>query len=486
MLNGFTAEHDDKRFSPVGIDIGNRMAESLDQLGFTFLYHGTPLCMIIRNSAAPARRRPWRAPLLAGLVVALLGLAGAGARHAFFPGGEPAAAPADSLALYRAGIAELETWYRPGRVEAAIGHFQEALRASPHSAPSLAGLARAYWYRSKLAGRDPHSLEQSKAVAEQALRYDRHLAAAHLGFAFAAVELGELEAAATALAEAERLEPSARAAYGRGLLAGARGELEAAGAAYHEALARQESAEVWNALGYLELRRQHLAEAEDAFRRAIALAPDAIFGHRNLATVLFTRGDASAAAAELQRAIEIEPQASLYTNLGTLLFYQGLYAEAESAFRHAIDQAGDGVGTNTALLWANLGDCYRQLPGRAEDARLAFRRAVQLIEGEAAAKSGDADLRSRLGLYLAKAGEGDAARPELAAALAGDGGQPGIRLRAALAYEALGDRAAALAALGGAFAAGLPATAVAGEPELAALRADPAFHRLAAASPVRP
>ena len=49
MLNGFTAEHDDKRFSPVGIDIGNRMAESLDQFGFTFLYHGTPLCMIIRN-----------------------------------------------------------------------------------------------------------------------------------------------------------------------------------------------------------------------------------------------------------------------------------------------------------------------------------------------------------------------------------------------------------------------------------------------------
>ncbi|EKV77243.1 hypothetical protein EC881467_3999 [Escherichia coli 88.1467] len=32
----------------MGIDIGNRMAESLDQLGFTFLYHGTPLCIIIR------------------------------------------------------------------------------------------------------------------------------------------------------------------------------------------------------------------------------------------------------------------------------------------------------------------------------------------------------------------------------------------------------------------------------------------------------
>ena len=33
MLNGFAAKHDDKRFSPMGVDIGNRMAESLDQFG---------------------------------------------------------------------------------------------------------------------------------------------------------------------------------------------------------------------------------------------------------------------------------------------------------------------------------------------------------------------------------------------------------------------------------------------------------------------
>jgi hypothetical protein len=32
MLNGFAA-HDDKRFSPMGVNIGNRMAESLYQFG---------------------------------------------------------------------------------------------------------------------------------------------------------------------------------------------------------------------------------------------------------------------------------------------------------------------------------------------------------------------------------------------------------------------------------------------------------------------
>ena len=49
MLNGFAAQHDDKRFSPVGVDIGNRMAESLDQFGSTFLHHGTTLneCLFV-------------------------------------------------------------------------------------------------------------------------------------------------------------------------------------------------------------------------------------------------------------------------------------------------------------------------------------------------------------------------------------------------------------------------------------------------------
>jgi hypothetical protein len=42
MLDGLAAQHNDKRFSPMGIYIGNRMAESLYQFGSTFLHHGTP------------------------------------------------------------------------------------------------------------------------------------------------------------------------------------------------------------------------------------------------------------------------------------------------------------------------------------------------------------------------------------------------------------------------------------------------------------
>ncbi|HJX26784.1 MAG TPA: hypothetical protein VJ885_02640, partial [Thermoanaerobaculia bacterium] len=55
------------------------------------------------------------------------------------------------------------------------------------------------------------------------------------------------------------------------------------------------------------------------------------------------------------------------------------------------------------------------------------------------------------------------------------------RERALLAYEVLGDRAAALAVLADALRAGLPVAEVEREPELTALRADPGYHRLMAA-----
>lgn len=43
VFNGFAAEQHDKGFPTMGVDIGNRMAESLDQFDSTLLHHGTTL-----------------------------------------------------------------------------------------------------------------------------------------------------------------------------------------------------------------------------------------------------------------------------------------------------------------------------------------------------------------------------------------------------------------------------------------------------------
>src|SRR6185295_8291928 len=229
-------------------------------------------------------------------------------------------------------------------------------------------------------------------------------------------------------------------------------------------------------------RSKRYAEAEAAFRHAIELAPDGVYGHRNLAGVLYARGDSAAAASELQRAIEIAPEATLYTNLGTILFFQGRYAEAHAAFEHAITAAGrEKTGTNNPMLWANLGDSDRFLPGREKDARLAFRRAAQLESVKAQSNPGDTNSRSRLAVYLAKAGDAAPARRELAAVLARYNLAASARLRVILADEVLGDRQTALTVLAAALGAGLPLAEVEREPELSGLRADPGYHRLVAA-----
>ena len=43
------------------------------------------------------------------------------------------------------------------------------------------------------------------------------------------------------------------------------------------------------------------------------------------------------AAAALQRALEIRPAATIYTNLGTLRFFQGQYQQAVTSFERAVE-----------------------------------------------------------------------------------------------------------------------------------------------------
>lgn len=451
---------------------------------------GTPVTGALPESPAEAPPSPRRTssfrtwPVLVLLVVVVL------AGSFFWLRRQPASTetaaaatvPADVESLRLAGNEKLQRWYRKGQLTEAIDLFQRALLLEKDSAPVLAGLSRAYWLESKFAGRDELPLKQARAVAEQAIRLDPYLASAQVALGFAAADLGDLPAAEAAFARAEMLEPGPLMAYGRGYLANARGDSQAAEAAYRESLERGASSEVENALGSLLFRQKRHAEARLSFERAIELAPDGVFGHRNLAGVYFAEGNLQAATSQLQRALEIENNSSLYSTLGTILFYQGLYAEAKNAFELAIERAGqEGKSGSSAFLWANLGDSYRFLPEHEEKARIAFRRAAQLSEPEARAQPNNADVRSRFALYLAKAGDAPAAQRELAAVRALNQLEGSVPLRLILAYEALGDRAVALDLLSQAFATGLTPTDIEAEPELTRLRSDPGYHRLVAA-----
>src|SRR6185436_7324070 len=102
-----------------------------------------------------------------------------------------------------------------------------------------------------------------------------------------------------------------------------------------------------------------LKEAEAEYRKSIELAPDGIYGLRNLAGVLISDNRLPEASAMLQRAIPIRPTSTLYGNLGTVYYYQGLYPEAAAAYKKALAFA---EGANRHAMWGNLGDAWRQIP----------------------------------------------------------------------------------------------------------------------------
>ena len=182
------------------------------------------------------------------------------------------------------------------------------------------------------------------------------------------------------------------------------------------------------------------------------------------------------AAAMLQSALKIRPNASLYSNLGTIFFSRGLYAKAAAAFEDALRMDG---ATNKSIFWTNLADAYRQMPDKQEAARQSYQRAIMLLDETIEAAPGDVRLLSRRALARARAGDraralGDIARVRQL----GTSGDLYALFRLAVAEELCGERERALASLEEVLRSGLSLSEARLEPDLLKLRADPRFHHL--------
>jgi tetratricopeptide (TPR) repeat protein len=120
-------------------------------------------------------------------------------------------------------------------------------------------------------------------------------------------------------------------------------------------------------------------------------------------------GDPDAAAKAFQRALQIEPTASVYNNLGTLRFFQGQYADSVAAFRRAIE-----LRANSYLYWGNLGDAHRWNPPTKHEAADAYATAIRLARDAISARPNDLDLRATIAVYRAKSGDKKQAAEDIA------------------------------------------------------------------------
>ena len=230
----------------------------------------------------------------------------------------------------------------------------------------------------------------------------------------------------------------------------------------------------WRA--YMELAQNdfkaaNYQQATANFEQALKLDPDNLDALDDLGGAYHMLGRDDDAAAALQRALEIRPDADTYTNLGTIRFYQGRYPDAVVSFEKAV-----ALGANRYERWGNLGDAYRWAPGHAEKAKQAYQQAIQLVREEIVKAPEQSDLRGNLAMYLAKSGATESAITELSSLERLKGKGPAVLYNMAIAYEVCHQRDKALDLLEAAVKAGQSVADLKSEPEFAALRADPRYH----------
>jgi len=431
-------------------------------------------------SPSPAMIRPrrWLVPVLLGLfgLVAVVSLAGWLWQSADPTATDsPAPLPQTPYEFYQHGLRLLERYDREGYIEEAIQNFGEALTLDPDYAPAYSGLGRAYWRQFHIR-KDPVWLDLARQNARTAVELAPQMSHGQVTLAFVLIDRGKQEAARETLESVLTLDPAnADALRGLADLAKINGDLETAILLYRQAV--QAAPQNWDFLGKLGgllSQTGDYAAAIEAYETAVKIAPNQAALHLSLGALYHYEGRFPEAAAAIQRSIEIRPSGPAYSNLGTLYFFQGQYQEAARAYEHAVR-----LTANSDLLWANLGDAYRRLPGRKEEAARAYLRAVQLLEPIVADNPKDPNLRSRLALYRARRGNCPRALEaiEYLAPVSEQAAQ--VMYRSTLALELCGRRDAALRALEQALDGGYSFTEVRQEPDLLGLREDVRFHRLA-------
>jgi serine/threonine-protein kinase len=380
--------------------------------------------------------------------------------------------------LYHQGLAYLDRFDRKGNLDRAIDSFQRVLAQDETHAAAHARLAKAYWLKLQGDSRDPIWLDRALPMAQRAVALDPYLADAHVSLGLVLASAGRSEEALRHIERALVLEPANdEAYYATGKIYESQGKLKEAEPAFKKATELRPNRVSLDGLGNLYLRMGRTDEAIAAFRRSLELAPDGFIAYRNLGVAYYMQGNLSEAASQVQKALQIRSDSTLYANLGTIQFAQGFYQQSVEAFEKALDMPG---GSNNHMVWGNLGDACRWTPDKEERAREAYLTAIQLVQEQLRSTPDDPTLRSRLALYLAKRGDLTKALVELDELEHLPGKDASAWFRMTVAYEVRAQRVKALAALERALRVGLPVDEVKSDPELLELRADVRYHRLIA------
>jgi len=380
------------------------------------------------------------------------------------------AAQALGYTPYAEGRTALERYEQSQSIGRAIEAFNRALAHDPRYALAHSGLGEAYWrlYRND---RRPELVELAERHCARALELDDLLAPAWITLGIVQRETGRAEQAIADFRKALDRDPRSPDAHRELALAYQRlSRWEEAEAAYRKAIElRPESWSGYNYFGSYLASRGRYPEAETAFRSGLQRTPDNARLWMNLGGVLALQGRRAEAESALRRSLDLGPSAAAASNLATVQFSSGRYAEAARTLEQA------SAETRDYRVWRNLGAALYWAPGERPKSAAAYRHAIELGEQERKVDPKNGLTVAHLADCHAMLGEAREARElaEGALALAPADGQ--VAVVVAGVHERLGERRAAIERLLAGLRQGYSRAMVESDPFFTELRKDPRY-----------
>jgi serine/threonine-protein kinase len=371
---------------------------------------------------------------------------------------------------YLKALGFLQRYDKAGNVDLAITQLNAAIKDQPNFALAFESLGEAYLVKYN-DDRNPHWLDEASANCKQALALNDQLAPVYVTLGRILVANGQNDLALEQFQHALQMEPhSPEALAGQAKVYEALGRVKEAEDAYHRAAAlRPDYWDGYSNLGLFFFRQRRFPESAHELEHVVTLTPDNAEAYSNLGVVYRRMGDLPKAASVFEKAISLKPTYRFYSNLGLVYHDQRNYSGAKTMFEKSA-----ALNAKDFRVWMNLASAERWL-GHDQQAMDAYSHALPLVEDLAAKQSQDADTQSTLGLLYAEFRQRDKAVPRLDASLARKPGDPSLLQRAAVAYDALGDRATAIDFLTRALKAGASLDQAKLDHELAGVLSDPNF-----------
>ena len=351
--------------------------------------------------------------------------------------------------------------------------FDRAIELDPRFAEAHAGLCetnlRAYEF-----SRQSEYFEQAEVSCHRALTLDGTLWEVRVALGNLYYINGQYEQAIMELESALERHPNAVNAYlTLASVYAVQNRLDEAEATFKKA--EEVESGFWGVhrlLGHFYYDQSRYEEAIERYKKVAELAPDNSVGQDNLGNTYLAIGELELAEEALNAAVM--PSRFTYTNRGLVYYYQGEFEKAVDDQLRAIELAPEAHHA-----WGRLADAYRFIPGKEQEARDAYLKAIELAEEEIAINPSFWDSVARLSLYYAHMGRPDDAQEkvDVLVTLTSDAA---AYYFAAVTSVLLGERSRAYDYLEKAIAGGFSTTLIANDPDLAPLRDEREFNALIA------